>query len=533
MFMKRRDFIKMLGLTALSTGIPFPALMAIAAETTRVLPIAPLLRPEDGRLLLTVQEGQTTWFGRKVKTWGYSADILGPTLALRKGELVTMNVQNRLPESTALHWHGLEVPGIADGGPQAMIPAGGSWKPTIRVDQPASTCWYHPHPHQRTGFQVAMGLAGMIIVEDETSDALALPKTYGVDDIPVVIQDKRLDENFQISYAMDVMTATVGWFGDLMITNGAFYPHHEAPQGWVRLRLLNGCNARSLRLACSDNRPMYVIASDGGFLETPIQVHQLDMLMGERFEVLIDLGSGRDVDLLSLPVRQPGMNIPPFDQSVPVLRLQPNSKPGHRSMPKALVKLPAIPSHQHLPIRYIDLSMDHWMMMQGMRELRDRFGGSMGPMMGGGMMGGGMMGGGMMGRGRGMMGRGMMGGSGGDIWKSNMINGRAFTMNYASFDVKVGQYEKWIINGSDMMLHPFHVHGCQFRILQENNRPPLPHRRGVKDTVLVQGGESVILVRFKHQAPPERMYMAHCHLLEHEDTGMMMSFTTSAAKTRR
>jgi len=148
------------------------------------------------------------------------------------------------------------------------------------------------------------------------------------------------------------------------------------------------------------------------------------------------------------------------------------------------------------------------------------------------MMGGGMMGRGMMRGGRGMMGRGMMGGGGGDIWTSNMINGRPFTMNYSSFDVKVGQYEKWIINGSDMMLHPFHVHGCQFRILQENNRMPPPHRRGLKDTVLVQGGESVILVRFKHQAPPERMYMAHCHLLEHEDTGMMMSFTTSAARAR-
>ncbi|MFV8757245.1 multicopper oxidase domain-containing protein, partial [Yersinia enterocolitica] len=92
-----------------------------------------------------------------------------------------------------------------------------------------------------------------------------------------------------------------------------------------------------------------------------------------------------------------------------------------------------------------------------------------------------------------------------------------------------GKYEKWTVSGEgDMMLHPFHVHGTQFRILSENGNPPAEHRRGWKDTVRVEGARSEILVRFNHQAPTSNPYMAHCHLLEHEDTGMMLGFTVSA-----
>lgn len=523
--MKRRDFIKMLGVIGASSALPLGVASAFASDKAPALPIPGLLKSDaSGQISINIQEGQTSWFGKSARTWGYNGALLGPTLSLRRGEKVNMNVTNSLPESTALHWHGLEVPGVVDGGPQAMISAGGNWRPSLEVQQEAATCWYHPHPHGRTGKQVAMGLGGFLIVEDEISDKLDIPKNYGVDDIPVVIQDKRLDEKGQIDYEMDIMTASVGWFGDLMLTNGEFYPEHAAPKGWVRLRLLNGCNARSLRLACSDRRPMYVIASDGGFIEAPVRLTELTLYMGERFEVLIDLSKGIDFDLLSLPVSQPGMNIPPFDRPVPVLRLRTTGQRGHKNIPQSLVKLPPIPDTSNLPVRYIELSMNHRLMMQGMMGMRENFGGSMGEARG--MMGRGMMGGGMRGR-RGMMG-GRSGSSGMDIWNSNFINGRPFTMNYSSFDVKIGQYEKWVIRGTDMMLHPFHVHGTQFRILRENSRVPELHRRGFKDITLVQGGESVFVARFMHPAPKERMYMAHCHLLEHEDTGMMMSFTTSA-----
>ena len=72
---------------------------------------------------------------------------------------------------------------------------------------------------------------------------------------------------------------------------------------------------------------------------------------------------------------------------------------------------------------------------------------------------------------------------------------------------------------------PVHIHGTQFRILNENGQPPVAHRSGWKDTVRVEGGVSKVLVKFNHCAPANFPYMAHCHILEHEDTGMMLGFT--------
>lgn len=113
-----------------------------------------------------------------------------------------------------------------------------------------------------------------------------------------------------------------------------------------------------------------------------------------------------------------------------------------------------------------------------------------------------------------------------DFHHANKINGQAFDMNKPMFAAAKGQYERWVISGvGDMMLHPFHIHGTQFRILSENGKPPATHRAGWKDTVKVEGNVSEVLVKFNHDAPKEHAYMAHCHLLEHEDTGMMLGFT--------
>jgi len=115
-----------------------------------------------------------------------------------------------------------------------------------------------------------------------------------------------------------------------------------------------------------------------------------------------------------------------------------------------------------------------------------------------------------------------------DFHQGNQINGVAFNMDKPAFEVKQGAYEKWTISGEgDEMLHPFHIHGTQFRILSENGKPPAPHRSGWKDTVRVEGWRSEVLVRFNHQAAKDQAYMAHCHLLEHEDTGMMLGFTVA------
>lgn len=278
---------------------------------------------------------------------------------------------------------------------------------------------------------------------------------------------------------------------------------------------------------------MYVVASDGGLLAEPIALTELPILMGERFEVLIDASDGRAFDLVTLPVGQMGMTIAPFDQPLPVLRIETTLTNGDGKLPSTLAAIPALPSLTGLNRRRFHLMMDMRLDMQGMMMLREKYGEqAMGNMGGHGAMMGNMnqsnMGSGRM---RGGMGNGGHCGTGIgdlDIHNANTINGQVFSMTHPAFDAPMGRQEIWVISGrGDMMLHPFHVHGTRFRILKENGQAVEPHRQGWKDIVKVEGQVSEILVEFKHPATKAHPYMAHCHLLEHEDTGMMLGFTVS------
>ena len=538
--MQRRDFLKYSVALGVASALPLWSRSVFAADRP-ALPIPDLLTADaSNRIQLIVQAGQSNFAGKTATTWGYNGNLLGPAVKLNKGQSVNVDIHNQLAEETTLHWHGLEIPGEVDGGPQGIIPAGGKRSVTFTPDQRAATCWFHPHQHGKTGHQVAMGLAGLVLIEDEEIRKLMLPKQWGIDDVPVIIQDKQFSADGQVDYQLDIMTAAVGWFGDTLLTNGAIYPQHAAPRGWLRLRLLNGCNARSLNIAASDNRPLYVIASDGGLLAEPVKVTELPMLMGERFEVLVDVSDGKAFDLVTLPVSQMGMAIAPFDKPHPVMRVQPLLITASGTLPDSLTSMPSLPSLEGLTVRKLQLSMDPMLDMMGMQMLMKKYGGQAMPGMDHGKMMGHMnndnMGHGNMNHGNmnhgemGNMQHGNMGnmkhGGSFDFHNANRINGQAFDMNKPMFAAAKGQHERWVISGQgDMMLHPFHIHGTQFRILSENGKAPAAHRAGWKDTVRVEGGVSEVLVKFDHDAPKEHAYMAHCHLLEHEDTGMMLGFT--------
>ena len=266
-----------------------------------------------------------------------------------------------------------------------------------------------------------------------------------------------------------------------------------------------------------------MVASDGGLLPEPVKVNELPMLMGERFEVLVDISDGKPFDLVTLPVSQMGMAVAPFDKPHPVLRIQPLRVTASGTLPDSLTTLPALPSLDGLTQRKLQLSMNPMLDMMGMQALMAKYGDkAMAGMHHGQMMGHMNMDHGNMGG----MGNMNHGDHGFDFHNANMINGKAFDMNMPMFAATKGQLERWVISGEgDMMLHPFHIHGTQFRILSENGKAPDAHRAGWKDTVKVEGGVSEVLVKFDHDAPKEFAYMAHCHLLEHEDTVMMLGFT--------
>jgi FtsP/CotA-like multicopper oxidase with cupredoxin domain len=186
---------------------------------------------------LTMQTGTSEFTpGVTTPTAGYNGSFLGPTLIMHKGDDVVLNVTNELGETTTTHWHGMHVAPEDDGGPHTTILPGATWSPDFTVLDDASTMWYHPHLHHFTNAHVTKGLAGMILIRDEIEAAAGLPLTYGVDEFPIIIQDRRI--NFDGQFIVDGL-------GTTMLVNGTFDPYLEVPAQMVRLRVLNASSERA------------------------------------------------------------------------------------------------------------------------------------------------------------------------------------------------------------------------------------------------------------------------------------------------
>jgi FtsP/CotA-like multicopper oxidase with cupredoxin domain len=479
--------------TAAAGGLP--QWVYAAPSDAPQLPIPQLVEARaDTPVALTLQNTRHRFgSGPAVPARGISASYLGPVVRVRTGDTIPFRVENHLDEATTLHWHGLLVPSSVDGGPHNIIGPGGVWSPQLTINQPTATAWFHPHPHGNTARQVYSGLAGMMIVSDGADGDRGLPTAYGIDDLPVVLQDKRFGRNGGIAYEPDMMDLMHGFQGDTLVVNGAISPIARVPPGYVRLRLLNAANARVFDLRFSDRRPFFVIAGDGGLLAEPVEMRSLAIAPAERYEVLADFSDGRSVDLVTAldAGPGPGMMMPmmrparrPGDTVALVMRIQPDPalKATITALPRRLAALAPPDVKSAVARRTFELN----------------------PMMGMGMMGMGMM----SGRGRGAT-------------HAMGINGRSFAMDRIDVTARLGTAEIWEISAGGMpMAHPFHVHGARFRILRKNGRNPAAHETGWKDVVLVHA-HAEVLVRFDNPAPTQMPFMYHCHILEHEDQGMM------------
>jgi blue copper oxidase len=482
------------------------------------LPIPPELRADTaGTIKLDARTGTMRFLGdRDTATYGINGPYLGPALRLRRGETVTVQVTNNVPDNITMHWHGLIIPGSADGGPHQVIAPGKSWQTKLAIDQPAATLWFHPHYYPSTAQEVIKGLAGLLIVDDEEARRLPLPSRWGIDDIPLIIQDRRFTADGQFFDRMNIIAVVNGYVGDVALVNGARYPEAHTARGWIRFRILNGSNARSYNLRASDDRSLYVIASDGGLLANPVELKQLLINVGERFEVMVDARDGRAFDIVTVPVAQDIMRLPPFDGPLALATIRPDGADGTAQLPSTLAILPALP--QQLPPVSQELVMNMFRDMPGMMPLKEA-----------GLPA-------MIQNGRtdpavvarvvnlivndpALPEKEQL--------SSNGVNGKPFSIETINFTAARNQDLRWRISeGSDLMLHPVHIHGSQFRIVSQDGKPPPPERAGWKDTAPIsKGGASEILVRFPYEATRDDPYMAHCHILEHEDSGMMAQFT--------
>ncbi|HTF04656.1 MAG TPA: multicopper oxidase domain-containing protein, partial [Bacteroidia bacterium] len=214
-----------------------------------------------------------------VMTYSYTnptitnAGILGPTLIWWKGDSVTMSVENTLMDTTTTHWHGAHVAPWNDGGPHEGIAPDSTWRPSFLIRDAPTTMWYHPHLHMMTQMQVNMGMAGLIIVKDASDPyAAQLPHTYGVDEFPIIIQDKYFGQDF--SMMMDTIDTKCS-MGTNFLVNGTWQPYIDVPAQMNRFRILNGSSERAYCLFLYDSTsmqyvPFQVIASDGGYLDAPV-----------------------------------------------------------------------------------------------------------------------------------------------------------------------------------------------------------------------------------------------------------------------
>ncbi len=312
----RRYFIKASAATvatvALGKFILLPVIgcrqepTSLPADATNLLPIPAILEdknpdPNQADFELVVWKSTTAFFkGKYTETYGYNGDYLGPTIRVKKGQEVNIRVKNLLDEETTVHWHGGLVPGEMDGGPLQVIPAGGEWNPHFTIEQPSATLWYHAHTMGQTGPQVYKGLAGLFIIDDEVSENLNIPKDYGINDIPLIIQDKRFAEDGSLLYLTNTHDKAMGMLGDTILVNGAISPVLEVSTVKMRFRIVNGSNARVYVFSLSDNSKFNQIASDNGFLESPVELEVLKLVPGERAEIIIDFSNYSVGDTVTL-----------------------------------------------------------------------------------------------------------------------------------------------------------------------------------------------------------------------------------------
>ncbi len=439
------------------------------------LKIPPLLEPQRddaGRKVfdLDLQAGTTELLpGRKTETWGANGAYLGPTLRASRGDEVLINVHNELPETTTLHWHGMHLPAADDGGPHQMIDPPTTWSPSWTIDQPAATLWYHPHLMGKTADHVYRGVAGMFILDDPEADALPLPHEYGVDDIPVILQDKRFHDDGSLDTSAGLISPT-GLLGSDIVVNGTYDPHLNVTDSRVRFRLLNASNARIYDIGFDDDREFLLIGTDGGLLAAPEPMTRIQLSPGERAEIVAEFEPGERAVLRSF---EPDLGTDFFnerfsggDDTFDLLQVR---------AAKRLDPSPAVPARlvdEELPAR-----------RDAVRTRRFELSGQ------------------------------------------GSINDKSMDMDRIDQIVELGATELWEVENTAGIPHSFHVHDARFRIVAYGDSAVPPALSGPKDTVYVPPGETVrFVVRFTDYADPSLPYMFHCHVLQHEDRGMMGQF---------
>ena len=237
--------------------------------------------------------------------------ILGPTIKWKYGTQLHTEVFNNLGTATTTHWHGAHVPQFADGGPHQVIPADSTWKIDFEILDKSATMWYHPHRMDLTYKHVQLGLSGMIYVEDDENDPILseihriLPHDYNVNDFPIIVQSKKFVKSTCETDNEYSIFSELGFNSDFVyMVNGMMNPVLEVPAGMIRLRMLNGDSKYAFNFTFGDKTTtpqenFHMIATDAGYMDRSYEKDQIMISPGERTELLLDL-RGRAGDVFYL-----------------------------------------------------------------------------------------------------------------------------------------------------------------------------------------------------------------------------------------
>ena len=451
----------------------------------------PQMGTVSGEGLTLTARRSTADIGRaRSRVWTLNDSFPASTIRLGRGRTARIDLVNDLPEQTILHWHGLTVPQEADGHPRLAIDPGSTHAYEFTVKNRAGTYWYHPHTHERTAPQTYMGMAGLLIVEDEEETAHELPS--GEYEIPLILQDKRLGDSSSLIYdpAMgpDIM---LGFLGDTAFGNGVADPTLGVKRGSYRLRILNASNARIFDLGLSNGDGFTLIGTDGGLLEAPARLQRLMLATGERADLIVDFSRYQPGERIML--RSFGFEVPGMMMGMGMGMGRGRGRRGGmmggavQGSEMDFVEFVVLDSPSEspppLPVRLSEIPRQQVSASAPRRTFRFN-----------------------------------------SMMMNHTINGRTFDLERVDERVPMGRTEVWTLVNESELPHPVHIHACQFRVLSRTggrNRV-MPWETGLKDTVLVFPRERVdVAVRFDDYPG---VFLLHCHNLEHEDMGMMLNF---------
>jgi bilirubin oxidase len=420
-------------------------------------------KPHTVEVTLVAKPAKLTLIpGTTTDAFAYNGVVPGPTVEVYEGDKVIVHFRNALSVPTTIHWHGLHIPNSADGSPFYPVPPGGTYDYVFTPEKgSAGTYWYHPHPDHDTGFQIAKGLFGTFIVRARDDPLKGIPEKI------LVLSDNRFKPDGSIDIA-DPQSAQGGIDFENgrecnhIFVNGKLDPTITIRSGEVqRWRIVNASAARVFRLAIPGQKFLHV-GSDGGLFEHPLEVSDIVLASSERVEILVR-GTGKPGSVAVL-------------QTLPYDRYSPNTRPDGWDKPRDLLKL----AYSRLPAvksRVIPTTLRVIPAIDTTLAVRTRV----------------------------------------FTLQQGFINGKLHDMMRVDEHAKLGDVEIWQVENIVGMDHPFHLHGFQFQVIDRNGVPE-PYRSW-KDTVNVPKHSSVrFIVRLSDFAGK---WMYHCHILDHEDHGMM------------